>query len=203
MGAVQAGKFTAIEFLIAAALDMGFRSILVLASQTNTLRGQAEGRTVSLVGDFNNELHVEESLNDYVTWLTSSLDTKSGEDADVHQARDIVYFPDKILHLMHSCASNTCKGCQLEAPFSLKTKYKKAGHLLQPNCSFPAMYKRCGSKPCCVSSETPRMFYYAFVALLVYCATLFRSERFCNLEWHCRLSGNCRRTTRCRLKRKP
>ncbi len=108
MGAVQAGKFTAIEFLIAAALDMGFRSILVLASQTNTLRGQAEGRTASLVGDFNNELDLEESLNDYVTWLTSSLDTKSGEDADVHQARDNVFFRDKIVALNAQLCKQHC-----------------------------------------------------------------------------------------------
>lgn len=95
---MQAGKFAALEFLIAAALDMGFRSILVLAGQTNHLRNQAEGRTAVLVGDFSNQLDMDEMMNDHITWLTSSVHaTKRSTDVDANEVSfDILngFWPD-------------------------------------------------------------------------------------------------------------
>lgn len=81
---MQAGKFAAIEFLVAAVLDMGFRIGLIMAGQTNHLRRQAEGRTAVLVGDFNNQLDMDEMMNDHITWLTSSVDAKIGTDVDAN-----------------------------------------------------------------------------------------------------------------------
>lgn len=83
VGAVQGGKFTAIIFLLAAALDHGFHVIFILAGQTNTLRLQAEFRAATLLGDPFSEVCSTPYSNDMVLWLTSSLNPNTGYSGDM------------------------------------------------------------------------------------------------------------------------
>ena len=107
VGAVQGGKFTAIIFLIAAALDHGFHVIFILAGQTNTLRLQAEFRTGMLLGDPSSTVSNTDFSNDVVIWLTSSLKPVKGSSGDVDTPQVNCLIPGRYL----ACAPLHNRSC--------------------------------------------------------------------------------------------